>query len=104
MFGLVVRFRLREDRAEEFDALTARVVAGVTAAEPGTLVYAVHEVEGQPLSRLFYEIYRDREAFEEHERQEHTRRFLAGREACFAAPAEVDFLTLTLDKGVTTGA
>ena len=39
----------------------------VKANEPGTLVYASHTVEGQPLQRIFYELYRDEAAFEAHE-------------------------------------
>lgn len=101
MFGLVARFSLREDRVGDFDRMTAGVIGAVAAGEPATVVYAAHEVEGQPTQRLFYEVYEDREGFEFHEAQEHTRRFLAAREACFAAPPEVDFLRLTLDKGVT---
>jgi quinol monooxygenase YgiN len=34
---------------------------------------------------VFYELYRDRQAFEAHERQEHVRRFLKGREQYLAA-------------------
>lgn len=101
MFGLVVRFSLREDRLSDFDRLTAEIVPAVTAEEPATVVYAAHRVEGQPTQRLFYEIYQDRAGFEFHEAQEHTQRFLAAREACFAIPPAVDFLTLTLNKGVT---
>ena len=66
--------------------------------EPGTLVYAVHTVEGQPLQRIFYELYRDRAAFDAHEQQEHTRRFLADREQ-YLASVEVDFLALQTGKG-----
>jgi quinol monooxygenase YgiN len=55
-------------------------------------------VEGKPLERIFYELYRDRAAFDAHEEQPHTRRFLAGREK-FLASTDVDFLTLQDAKG-----
>ena len=32
--------------------------------EPGTLVYASRLVDGQPLQRIFYELYRDEAAFQ----------------------------------------
>lgn len=102
MFGLVARFKLRGEKVGDFDRMTAQMIDAVRASEPTTLVYAAHEVEGQPTERLFYEVYRDRAGFEFHEGQEHTRRFLAAREECFAAPPEVDFLALTLDKGITS--
>jgi quinol monooxygenase YgiN len=33
----------------------------------GALVYAVHKVKDTPLSRIFYELYESREAFDAHE-------------------------------------
>ena len=48
--------------------------------EPGTVIYAVHRVKDAPLSRIFYELYESREAFDVHEQQEHTKRFLDKRE------------------------
>ena len=67
--------------------------AAVGDREPGTLVYACHRVEDAPRQRIFYELYRDRAAFDEHERQEYVRHFLAAREALLES-TEVDFLTL----------
>src|ERR1700688_2470104 len=99
MFGLSVRFTCKDPQsAEGFDALVAETVAQIRQREPGTLVYAVHTVEGKPLERIFYELYRDRAAFDAHEEQAHTRRMLAGREQ-FLASVEVDFLTLQVGKG-----
>ncbi|TQJ03695.1 putative quinol monooxygenase [Amycolatopsis cihanbeyliensis] len=100
MFGLTVLFRLRDaDAAGGFDALVARTLPLIEQHEPGTLVYAVHEVEGDPLARVFYELYADRAAFEEHERAEHTKRFLAEREQ-YLAEVRVDRLNLRAAKGV----
>jgi quinol monooxygenase YgiN len=80
MFALVVKFDLFDvDKAAAFDQLVAETVKSITENEPGTLVYATNTVDGEPLSRIFYEVYRDRDAFEEHERQPHTRRFLDKR-------------------------
>jgi len=99
MFGLSVRFTCKDtDSAQEFDKLVAETVTQIRQHEPGTLVYAVHTVEGQPLQRIFYELYRDRAAFDAHEEQPHTRRMLADREQ-FLASVEVDFLALQVGKG-----
>ena len=99
MFGLSVRFTCRDaESAAGFDRLVAETVPEIRQHEPGTLVYAVHTVDGKPLERIFYELYRDRAAFDAHEEQPHTRRFLAGREQ-FLASVEVDFLTLQTGKG-----
>ncbi len=90
-FGLYVRHTLKEGAAEAFDRLVAAAAEGIRQ-EPGTLVYVSHTVEGQPNQRVFYELYRDRAAFDDHERQEHTRHFLVEREA-LVDRIEVDWLT-----------
>jgi quinol monooxygenase YgiN len=100
MFGLVVRFELRDEHsAGGFDALVAATLEQIEVNEPGTLVYAVHSVEGAPLSRVFYELYRDRAAFDTHEQQDHTKRFLAEREQ-YLHGHRVEFLDLQQGKGV----
>jgi len=42
-------------------------------------------VPNAPLQRIFYEIYRDRAAFDRHERQPYTQRFVAERRSCVLA-------------------
>jgi quinol monooxygenase YgiN len=94
-----VRFTCKDDAsAWAYDRLAEELVEGVRAHEPGTVVYAVHRVEGQPLQRIHYELYRDRAAFEAHEAAPHTRRYLAERDA-YLASTEVDWLTLQTGKG-----
>ena len=81
MFALVVRFDCRDQAgAERFDELVAEVVQQISAKEPGTIVYATHAVEGEPLARIFYEVYRDREAFEAHEAADHVQAFHARKD------------------------
>jgi len=79
-FGLVVRFTLRPGHEEEFDDLVAATIEEIRYHEPGTLVYLSHSVEGEPHTRIFYELYRDRAAFEAHETQPHVQHFLAQRD------------------------
>ena len=99
MFGLCVRFTCKDQAsAEAYDRLVAETVEAIKANEPGTLVYATHTVEGQPLQRIFYELYRDRTAFEAHEASPHTRRYLDQRDQ-YLASTEVDWLTLQTGKG-----
>ena len=101
MFGLFVRFTCKDEAsAEAYDRLVAETAEGIRTHEPGTLVYATHTVEGQPLQRIFYELYRDRDAFEAHELQPHTRRYLAERDQ-YLASTEVHWLTLQAGKGTS---
>jgi quinol monooxygenase YgiN len=99
MFGLCVRFTCKDQAsAEAYDQLVAETVEAIKADEPGTLVYASHTVEGQPLQRIFYELYRDRSAFEAHEASPATRHYLEHRDQ-YLASTEVDWLTLQTGKG-----
>jgi quinol monooxygenase YgiN len=90
-FGLVVRFHLEPGAAEGFDQLVSETVPEIAKHEPGTLIYTVHQVDNEPDQRVFYELYADRIAFEAHEEQPHTRRFLAER-AQYLSSYEVDFV------------
>ncbi|MFF3547080.1 putative quinol monooxygenase [Streptomyces platensis] len=79
-YALNVRFILRDAAAAAaFDALVDQLMHGIRA-EPGTWIYNTWTPEGEPLVRMFYEVYADRVAFEEHEAQPHTQHFLAERE------------------------
>ena len=100
MFGLMVRFEIREGYEHEFDRLTEQTIVGIHNKEPMTILYVCHQVEGAPSARIFYELYRDREAFEEHEHQEHVRAFLEEREQ-YVADTQVEYLFPWLAKGVT---
>ena len=100
MFGLIARFALRPEMVAEFDRVARETVAAVGEREPGTLAYAVHMIEGAPLTRLFYEIYRDRAAFQRHEVYEHSQRFQAAREACLSRPPDVEFVNLMMAAGL----
>ena len=77
MFAIAVRFDLPdEESAAAFDDLVARTLPGILAEEPGTLTYVPHRVEGEPLARLFYEEYADRDAHAAHEARPATAEFL----------------------------
>ena len=99
MFALVVRFDCRDEAAAtRFDDLTVEVVQQITAKEPGTLLYATHSVDGEPLARVFYEVYRDRDAFQTHEVADHVVRFHADKD-----PVVVGRRVELLVPGTSTG-
>jgi len=89
-YGRLSIFTLLEDKAAEFDRLAELAAEGVRTAEPDTLVYVIHVVPKAPMQRIIYEIYRDRAAFESHERQPHIQRFAADRKACVLATNIID--------------
>lgn len=104
MYALIVRFELNDNEsAAAFDRLVEDTGHGIRTNEPGTLVYVTHRVEGAPLARVFYEVYRNRSAFEEHERQPHTLRFLSEREK-YVASIRVEFVSPATAKGLPPNA
>jgi quinol monooxygenase YgiN len=103
VFALVVRFDCRDEAAAaRFDELTAVAVRQITEREPGTLIYATAAVEGEPLARVFYEVYRDRDAFQAHEQAEHVRDFHARKDPLLSG-TRVEFLTPGAAKGLDQG-
>jgi len=75
---------LLDDRVAEFDRLAEEMTERVTG-EPDTLVYVIHLVPNAPMQRIFYEIYRDRAAFDSHESQPYVQRFVAERRSLVLA-------------------
>jgi quinol monooxygenase YgiN len=78
-YGRIQIFTLLDDRVADFDRLAEEAAEYVRTGEPDTLVYVIHLVPNAPLQRIFYEIYRDRTAFDSHESQPYIQRFVAER-------------------------
>ena len=79
LFGQIAIYTLLEDRVDEFDHLTERVVELVRSREPDTLVFIVHAVPSAPMQRILYEVYRDRSAYQWHTQQAHVQQFEADK-------------------------
>jgi quinol monooxygenase YgiN len=84
-YGRIQIFTLLDDRVADFDRLAEEAAEYVRTGEPDTLVYVIHLVPNAPLQRIFYEIYRDRTAFDSHESQPYIQRFVAERRTCVLA-------------------
>src|SRR5262249_26333458 len=90
MFGQITIYTLLEDRLDEFDRMTERVVEEVRSREPGTLVYIVHAVPTAPMQRILYEVYRDRAAYDEHLTQPYVSRYVAARQSMVLATNAIE--------------
>ena len=77
-FVLVVRMRAKEGEEERAVELM-RELAEASRQEPGCEMYHPCRDPEDPRSFLFYEQYRDRDAFEAHGASEHFQRLAAGK-------------------------
>ena len=84
-YGRILIFTLLDDRVDDFDRLADQAAEAVMVSEPDTLVYVIHLVPNAPMQRIFYEIYRDRAAFDHHENQPYMQRFVTERRSCVLA-------------------
>ncbi|HYZ57586.1 MAG TPA: antibiotic biosynthesis monooxygenase [Streptosporangiaceae bacterium] len=84
-YGLIAIYTLLDDKVADFDRIAEQAAEQVRANEPDTLVYVIHTVPKAPMQRIFYEIYRDRAAFERHESQPYVKRFVTERRPCVLA-------------------
>jgi quinol monooxygenase YgiN len=84
-YGRILIFTLLDDRVADFDRLAEQTAEEIRTGEPDTLVYVIHLVPNAPMQRIFYEIYRDRAAFDSHESQPYIQRFVAERRSCVLA-------------------
>ena len=75
LFGQLTIYTLIEDRVDEFDHLTERVVGQVRNREPDTLVFIAHAVPSAPAQRILYQIYRSRAAYQKHLNQPYIQQF-----------------------------
>jgi len=66
LFGQITIYTLTEDRVDEFDRLTERVVEMVRQREPDTLVFIAHAVPSAPTQRILYQVFRSRGAYQWH--------------------------------------
>jgi hypothetical protein len=77
MYGQITVYTLLDGREEAFDRLAADAVRAARDAEPDTLMYICHEVVNSPTQRIFYQLFRDRTAFQENQHLPQVKRFAA---------------------------
>ena len=75
LYGQIAIYTLLEAGAAEFDRLASSVLEQVRTTEPDTLVFVVHGVPSAPLQRILYQVYRDRAAYDDHQRKSYVTDF-----------------------------
>jgi quinol monooxygenase YgiN len=77
---VVAKIRAGKGKGDALAALLAEQVAAVREAEPGCLAYRPHRSTADPDLFLFYEQYRDDDAFATHRKAPHLAAFRERRE------------------------
>ncbi len=95
-YGRITIYTLLDGHAEEFDRLASEVAYAVRENEPGIVVYSCHSVDNSPEQRLFYQLFRDGRAVEEHSWQPHVQRFAQEARAHVAG---TNVIELTVNAG-----
>ncbi|MEO3785627.1 antibiotic biosynthesis monooxygenase [Actinocorallia sp. B10E7] len=76
-YGQIVVYTLLDGREQAFDRQVNQLIGQAVQAEPGILIFTCHAVEGAPTQRISYQLFRDREAFDEHQVRPYVHRFQA---------------------------
>jgi quinol monooxygenase YgiN len=79
-----------EERVDDFDRLTERVVELVRQREPDTLVFIAHAVPSAPTQRILYQVYRSRGAHQRHLAQPYIQQYDLDRRAYVLATNVVE--------------
>ncbi|WP_460370381.1 putative quinol monooxygenase, partial [Actinocorallia lasiicapitis] len=89
-FGQIVVYTLLDGREQAFDRLANDLARTATQAEPDIMIYTFHEVDGAPTQRISYQLFADRESFEEHQARPYVARFAADSRAHVLATNVID--------------
>jgi quinol monooxygenase YgiN len=90
LFGQITIYTLIEDRVDEFDRLTERIVELVRQREADTLVFISHAVPSAPTQRILYQVFRSRSAYQRHLAQPYIQQFDVDRRAYVLATNVVE--------------
>lgn len=90
-YTVIAKLHAAPGKADALAALLREQAAVVRREEPGCLAYIPHRDTGDPDAFVFYEVYRDKAAFDVHRASPHlaTFRERREREGLVTGPAEV---------------
>jgi quinol monooxygenase YgiN len=91
--ALLAKLKVQPGKDAEFEAAAKEMIATVRTAEPGTLAYILHKNTKDPTEFIYYEVYKDQEAFEAHGKTDHMRAFGGKIGAILAGRPELTFIS-----------
>jgi autoinducer 2-degrading protein len=90
LYVLIVKLQVKPESRDEFlEAAIAHDARGSVGTEPGCYRFDVIQDETDPNALYFYEVYRDKEAFQAHGKTSHIAQFREASAGMTAAPSVV---------------
>ncbi|MDB5743555.1 MAG: hypothetical protein JWR68_1870 [Polaromonas sp.] len=93
MLTLIAHLYAKPEKLKDLDAM-CRSFIEPTRAEPGCVEYHFHIASDDPLHFMFYEVWKDRKAFEEHLETPHLKSFWATRMDYLTKDADLSFYAM----------
>ena len=85
----IAKFKLNLEKEAEAIAALKELCAAVEKSEPGVLVYLCNRVAKKPDELVFFEVYKDEEAFKAHGKSPHLAKLRKDFATLFRLPLEV---------------
>jgi quinol monooxygenase YgiN len=85
----LAKFKLNTEKEAEAIQTLKDLCAAVEKTEPGVLIYLCHRSAKKPDEVVFFEVYRDEEAYKAHGKSPHLAKLRKGFATLFRPPVEV---------------
>lgn len=85
----LAKFKLNTEKEAEAIQTLKELCAAVEKTEPGVLVYLCHRSAKKPDEIVFFEVYKDEEAYKAHGKSPHLAKLRKGFATLFHPPVEI---------------
>jgi len=99
MLLLLAELKAKSESVDKVESIL-RSLVDITRDEPGNIAYVLHRREDDTSRFVLYELYRDRDACNEHLQREWVSNALKTLEPLLALPAEVTFCSTVAAAGI----
>ena len=86
---VVAKLKAKKGQEKEMETILSDMVAKVESEE-GTLLYTLHRSQSDPCTFMFYEKYKDSDAFQTHSATPHFKAMFSALQALVDGQAEIE--------------
>lgn len=92
MITVIARFKIKPEKEQEALAQLESLTQSVEANEPGVEAYLCHRSKDDPAEIVFFEVYKDKEAFGAHQATPHMDQMKQVFAGLFNPPVKIERL------------